>query len=156
MNPYLGVVSRVKEIVASYQGNEHPYVIFDIDETLITGREYSGRLFFMKQARGELKPIEEMIDLHNWLIGQGISTALITARKSHLEKVTVDNLTRAGLKGKTSIYLMPGRMDKIKFKSGIRRQIYNNGHIILANIGDRHTDLDGGYCEHTFILPSTY
>lgn len=151
MDPYKTVSDRVKKLVNENEGA----VVFDIDETLITGREYEGRIFFIKQAQGKLRPIKEMIDLHNWIQQQGRKTFIITARRPHMMNVTVENLKKAGLRGQAKLYMKPIGMDKVEFKSGVRRHIELDTPII-ANIGDQQTDLDGGHSMETFLLPSTY
>jgi HAD superfamily, subfamily IIIB (Acid phosphatase) len=42
----------------------------------------------------------------------------------------------------------------VDFKAPERRKIAEQGYTILLSMGDQQSDLDGGYAEHTFKLPS--
>lgn len=156
MTPYSDVANQVIEIVSSYSGDREKWVVFDVDETLLTGAHLQGRAFFQAQAMGRLHPIPTMIDLYNQLSRMGIKIAVITARHPGLMAVTERNIIEAGARGRATLYMKPRKMDKEEFKTKVRAQIYADGGIILANIGDQETDLNGGYAEHTFLLPSTY
>ena len=40
-----------------------------------------------------------------------------------------------------------------QFKTASRQDIEDRGYTIIANTGNRQTDLDGGYAEKTYKLP---
>lgn len=137
-------------------------IVFDIDETLLTTKNVSKHFkdksdVFKWQYRAVFDPIPEMVELHNWCVSNGIKTYLITGRKESLRNATVLNLQRAGVKGYETIYFKPtGRnISSGIYKMNVRKELSKKGRII-ANIGDQESDLEGGYAENTFLLPSTY
>lgn len=42
------------------------------------------------------------------------------------------------------------------FKAPQRKAIEDEGYTIVANLGDQHSDLDGGFAERTFLLPNPF
>jgi hypothetical protein len=45
-------------------------------------------------------------------------------------------------------------LDTVTYKSGARKEVMQKGYIIIANIGDQHSDLESGYGERHFKLPN--
>jgi acid phosphatase len=158
---YAQVDKTVREIASSYDGDRVPWVVFDVDETLLTCRHLKpkdrGHMYAL-QHKGILSGIATMVELHNWLVSKGIKIALITGRGQYLTDITMDNLHKVGVKGSSRLYTRSGKrgIPTTAYKMAARKDIYDDGGTILANIGDQPTDLEGGYSEHTFLLPSTY
>jgi hypothetical protein len=42
------------------------------------------------------------------------------------------------------------------FKTEVRRKLTAQGYIIVVNIGDQYSDLNGGYAERTYKLPNPF
>lgn len=139
-------------------------VIFDIDGTLLTTKNVSKYFkeksdVFKWQYKAIFDPIPEIVELHNWCTSNGIKTYLITGRKEALKNATILNLTRAGVKGYEAIYFRPSvsgsRISSGTYKMNVRKDLSKKGRII-ANIGDQESDLEGGYAQNIFLLPSLY
>ena len=53
-------------------------------------------------------------------------------------------------------YFKPSGEATIAFKSGARTAIEQQGHRIVANIGDQESDLSGGHADRSFKLPNPF
>lgn len=147
------------------------WVVFDIDGTLLTDEKYR-HLYkqpsdvFKFMHKGNFSGIKPIVDLYNWCVSKGIKVALITGRKSSMEKITRENLSKVGIRKCNFLCMRPASEKKtytqsssnttMPFKIRCRKQIYTHGGIILANIGDQDTDLEGGYAQYAIKLPSSY
>lgn len=155
-----------KEILSSIDISSQHWVVFDLDQTLLTDEKYRSTYqsyadTFKQQWKGVHDPIPEIVDLYNWCVKQGLSTCIITARTEKMRKITLSNLIRVGIRKCDRLYMKSGKRDKIQYKSQCRKEILESGGIILLNIGDQESDLllpDGtyGYSSHCIKLPSTY
>lgn len=167
---YEECASKVRELVSNINFTEGKiyWVVFDIDGTLLSGDKYK-HLYktpsdvFKYMHKGNFDPIRPIadlyIDLQNNYIPKGLKLGLITGRKVSMESVTKKNLSYIGLKKCNFLCMRPTKSDKgdtVPFKVKCRKEIYDHNGIILANIGDQETDLEGGYAKYAIKLPSTY
>ncbi|MGH8049003.1 MAG: HAD family acid phosphatase, partial [Chthoniobacterales bacterium] len=84
---------------------------------------------------------------------------LISGRPESLRTATVRNLEAAGYWGWTQLYLKPDADHStsiIPFKSGVRKMLTEQGCEIILNVGDQHSDLEGGYARHIVKLPNPF
>lgn len=167
---YEECVTRVKDILSQIPHSDISkyWIVFDVDHTLLTDEKYrplykSRNDVFRYQYRGDFDPISPMVDLYNWCASSGINMCIITGRNNSLQKITQENLCRAGIRKCHRFYTKRGREDTVSFKSRCRREIIDAGGVILANIGDQDTDLlisenprVYGYSRYAIKLPSMY
>jgi len=143
-----------------------PVLILDIDDTALTTYEYQANTGFgHRQNREVLPAVEPVRDLARYAHERGVAIFFITERRVHRFEDSMANLLAAGFPRPVDIYLRaveppyppylcePG-CRTVVYKSGARAYIESLGHTILANIGDQHSDLDGGYAERVFKLPN--
>jgi predicted secreted acid phosphatase len=141
-------------------------VVFDIDETLLSGFYYMKQLKFggtLKQIyaiadRDDLPAIKSMRDLFLFAQKNGYAVFLLTGRLESDRASTIKNLHREGMSGWKQLYLRPKKVFKttIAYKSAMRRRIEENGYVIVLSMGDQESDLQGGYAIHPLKLPNPF
>jgi predicted secreted acid phosphatase len=151
-------VPYVEGIVRQCSDPSSYWMVFDLDETLITDANYRGTFkcnadTFKFQYRGIHDPIEPMVKLYNWCASLGMKMCIITARGKSLRPATERNIVHAGIKQCHRLYTKIGRIDTIQYKTACRDQLDGP---ILFNIGDQATDLAGSTAIHNIKLPSSY
>jgi hypothetical protein len=174
MDPYMSVANRVRELFSSMSeingtdDNGQPiWVVLDIDGTLLSDRNvihlYKNKSdVFQYQYRAIFVGIAPMIDLYKWLWARKVKIALLTGRGEAVRAATIRNLHKVGVLGWDELIMKPSgrRIDTETFKIASRKSIedrHNEGKpCIVANIGDQDSDLNGGYSEYIFKLPSSY
>lgn len=149
--------------VTSKLQNLNPHgicIVFDIDETLLTNTANKIRNksdIFRNQRAGNLYHIPYMTKLYTECKNRGFTIALITGRTENLRDITLTNLGKYMNTDGVYLYMKPkAGIENGVFKSNVRKQICDSGYRIIANIGDQPTDLEGGYYENGYLLPSTY
>lgn len=158
------IVEQIKLQLTDKQANHNDVFVLDIDETIITCANVK-HLFktkndiFRWQHKGNFAGVQQIVELYHWLKQHGYQIAFITGRKQSVEKPTLANLQRVvGESLNTDfIFFKPkSSKDTQAYKIEARRWLYNNGYRVVGNLGDQPTDLEGGYADHTWLLPSTY
>ncbi len=152
-------------------------VVLDIDETSLSNLKLSRLNNFTDYPTGpcdlEKGPcsvvewfkrdlgvaIAPAVDFARMAQEAGIAVIFITGRKEDTREVTARNLAAAGYKDWAELVLRPVGTTKAgaaDYKAAERKRLEAAGYKILINIGDQHSDLDGGYAEHTFKLPNPF
>lgn len=142
----------------SYPHMESYWMVFDLDDTLITDIRYRNTFntaadTFRFQYRGIHDPITPIVTLYNWCISIGMKVCIITARSRSLMSASERNLLHIGIRKCNRLYMKNNRMDVVRYKTICREQL--DGHI-LFNIGDKDTDLINSTATYNIKLPSTY
>jgi acid phosphatase len=157
-----------------------PALVLDIDETSLSnfreilandfGYIYDGACdvlpkgpcgwrAWLLSARAEA--IAPTLALFKAARAKGVAVFFITGRRDDDEQrnATVKNLTDAGYEGWSGLSLRP-KADQdasvVPYKSGERAKIAAQGYTIIANSGDQHSDLAGGYAERAWKLPNPF
>jgi predicted secreted acid phosphatase len=142
-------------------------IVFDIDETLLSNWPYIYQSHFgidqntfatwAETSRDRaLHPLQEIF---NRAHAYQIPIFLVTGRDESLRAATLRNLEEAGYWGWSGLYMKPSsyrEVSIIPFKSGVRKMLTERGYDIILNIGDQHSDLDGGYAHHRVKLPNPF
>jgi len=118
-------------------------IVFDIDHTLI---DQFGN------------PIEPVVYLFNAIKQRGITPVIITARQGDemVTRWTQDQLERLNITEYRSIYFLPpGRTDPWRFKMLARKNIHDNGYVVIMTIGDEPWD-HGEYGGIGYIIPKCF
>jgi phosphoglycolate phosphatase-like HAD superfamily hydrolase len=106
-----------------------PLVIFDVDGTLVDS----------------LSPISPTISFYHNVINMGYHTVILTSRSEQNKEKTIDLLDRFGVKGYDYLIFRPDtEKETTKFKTNIRKLLATS-YDIVANVGDRMFDFEGGY-----------
>lgn len=157
-----------KRIPRGAQGKKMALVL-DIDETALSNAphiiandygyvpEVWDRWVQSAQARAIL-PVQVVYDTA--VRGQ-VTVFFITGRDESQRAATEKNLREVGYATWEKIYFKPASAPEAKttareFKTGVRRQLAQEGYVIIANLGDQESDLLGGYAEKVFKLPNPF
>lgn len=148
-------------------GEQNLAVVLDIDDTAIStwGRliqddfARKDEMFVRWVGAHNDPPIDPILDLYRQSKELDLKVFFITGRRPPLRERTEQILTAAGYADHDGVFFRP-ETDKHKsivpFKSGARKEIIGRGFKIVANIGDQHSDLAGGYAERTFKVPNPF
>ncbi|MER7108473.1 HAD family acid phosphatase [Streptomyces sp. NPDC000229] len=99
--------------------------------------------------------VRPVLDLVRYADSRGVDVFFVTARPGILHAPTTYNLKAAGYPV-DGLYVrdLPDLFDEVSaYKTAKRGEIEAKGYTIIANIGNRPTDLVGGHAERTFKLP---
>ncbi|XP_031247492.1 acid phosphatase 1 [Pistacia vera] len=162
------ILSYVNEIVVSDDGMDA--WILDVDDTCISnvfyyrGKRYgcdpydpSG--FKAWALKGGCPSIPAMLVLFSKLVEGGFKIILVTGRdEATFGEVTRENLRNQGFSGYEKL-IMRSESDRgktaVAYKSGIRKQLMEEGYRIWGNVGDQWSDLQGEYVgNRTFKIPN--
>jgi len=156
----------VKRIAKGAKPGQKLAVVFDIDETTLSNLShiqandfgYVPRLWDEWVALGRAPAIVPVQVVYDTAVRGKIDVFFITARKEADHAGTERNLVDVGYGTWTKIFYKPADFKESTktFKIGIRRQLTQEGYVIVANIGDQVSDLIGGYAEKYFKLPNPF
>jgi hypothetical protein len=180
-NELAKIVSEAQAYVEKRAGEvAKPALVLDIDETSLSnfreilandfGFIYGGACDVLPKgpcgwrawalsARAEA--IAPTLALFKAARAKGVAVFFITGRRDDEEqrKATVKNLTDVGYEGWAGLSLRPPTDDNpsvVPYKSGERAKVAAQGYTIIANGGDQHSDLAGGYAERAWKLPNPF
>ncbi|MFC8916833.1 HAD family acid phosphatase [Streptomyces sp. NPDC057116] len=123
-------------------------VVLDIDNTSLETDFH----YFWEFPTPAVRPV---LDLARYADSRGVDVFFVTARPGILHAPTAYNLRAAGYPV-DGLYVrdLPDLFDEVSaYKTDKRAEIEAKGYTIIANIGNRPTDLVGGHAERTFKLP---
>ncbi len=167
------VVKRADEV-------EKPAVVLDIDETSLSnfGEIIADDFGFIPNGpcdalpagpcgfeawvmSGRAEAIAPTLALFNAARAKHVALFFVTGRFENEARraATVENLHKVGYDGWTGLVLRPEdsrALTVAQYKSGQRAKIAAAGYTIIANIGDQHSDLAGGYAERAYKLPNPF
>ena len=89
----------------------------------------------------------------------GVTVFFITGRPESQRAATERNLRSAGYLDYAKLYMTPNGShfaSAADFKAPVRAEIEKSGYIIVANMGDQPSDLEGGHAERKFLLPDPF
>ncbi|MFD9970375.1 HAD family acid phosphatase [Streptomyces sp. NPDC059017] len=99
--------------------------------------------------------VRQVRDLVRYADSRGVDVFFVTARPDIIESLTSYNLRKAGYPV-DGLYVrsLPDLFEEVSaYKTGKRAEIEAKGYTIIANVGNRPSDLVGGHAERTFKLP---
>ena len=88
-----------------------------------------------------------------------VTVFFITGRPESQREATERNLAAVGYQGYQKLYMVPDGAhfaSAADFKAPIRAEIEQAGYIIVANMGDQPSDVQGGHAEKMFLLPDPF
>jgi predicted secreted acid phosphatase len=170
MRDFQNAATRADRILDGYLRKELPQnfaIVFDIDETLLSNWQYLRENDFGVTLPSFVQWAETSHDTALDPMGKVFAKArayripifLISGRPESLRAATVKNLNAVGYWGWNELYLKPPSdtaISIIPFKSGVRKKLVDHGYNIILNVGDQHSDLEGGYASHIVKLPNPF
>ncbi|MFI5357542.1 MAG: HAD family acid phosphatase [Opitutales bacterium] len=141
-------------------------VVIDLDETLLSnltfmstedfgGSDSAWDAWLLTGQAAVSEPVRAFYEQARQL---GVDVYFLTSRKEHLRAATVKNLRAVGCDTCAGLLLEPEgwKGTARAFKTGERQRLTQAGHVIIVNLGDQRSDLDGGYAERAFKLPDPF
>lgn len=170
------VVAEAREYLNRGIGGARLAIVLDIDETALSNvpalrandygfivagpcdltRGPCGFAAWIEQARAE--PIKPVLELARLARERGVAVFFITGRPERFRAATERNLKAAGYEW-TGLILKPDDLathSAVEFKAAARKKLTEQGYLIVVNVGDQMSDLDGGYAQRTYKLPNPF
>ncbi|MFC8713264.1 HAD family acid phosphatase [Streptomyces sp. NPDC057197] len=121
----------------------HPAVVLDIDNTSLATHYDEG------------KPIQAILDATRYAHNHGAAVLFASYRSPDSASSTIKQLKNAGYTVDGLCLKPHGESPgKAAVKLGCRKQYEAKGYTLIANVGNRSTDFEGGHYEKGFKLPS--
>lgn len=156
----------VKQRAGKRQSGERLAMVVDIDETALSNMPYMRRLDWGYESTtwkawlidATCPAIVPVKDLCSTAADLGIAIFFLTSRTEGSRSGTEKNLAQAGFGRITRIYFKPdgSKEPPVRFKTAWRKTLADEGFVIIANVGDQTSDLEGGFSEKTFKLPNPF
>lgn len=155
-------IADARKACEKHLGEEHLAIVSDIDETVISNKEYFEKHLetgwsdwdeWLHSEKGTL--LKPTADWLAWARKKGFAIFFITGRSEIDRKYTIGNLVKQGL-NYDGLYMRPNgdKSPAAEMKSKFRKQIEDMGFKIIVSIGDQWSDLEGGYAEDCEKLPN--
>ncbi|MBW5486638.1 hydrolase [Streptomyces bambusae] len=138
----------IEQRLASARPGEKPAIVLDIDNSSL---ETDFHYFWTFPTPA----IAKVRSLVQYAHSQGAAVFFVTARPGIIHSLTTYNLTSVGYPV-TGLYVrdLPDLFQEVSaYKTAKRAEIEARGYTIIANIGNRESDLVGGHAERTVKLP---
>ena len=143
-----------------------PAVVFDIDETALSNLHhmleedwgYQPNIWDDWVAGSSAPAIEPVRGVYQTALDHKVAVFFVTGRKESDRRATAINLKRQGMGDYVRLIVRPvgNKQPADVFKPEARKRIADEGYTIIANLGDQHSDLSGGYSERTFKLTNPF
>ena len=141
-------------------------IVFDIDETALTNLPhilehdfgYTESIWDAWVAEGRAHAIIPVQTVYDTAIRNDVAVFFITGRKESDRPGTERNLRDVGYEKWTEIFYKPAATQETSqaYKTAARKKIEAEGYVIIANLGDQLSDLEGKHAERTFKLPNPF
>jgi len=141
-------------------------LVMDLDETLFFNwPEIQAAEFAYDPIRwnawiaaAAAQPIEPVREIYELARKNGVEVIFITGRRERQRDATVVNLQRIQCADYAVLICRPvdSQGTAAAFKTATRKQLVQEGRVIIANIGDQQSDLSGGFAERVFKLPDPF
>ncbi|MFI5525530.1 HAD family acid phosphatase [Streptomyces platensis] len=134
--------SHLEQRLAAVGKGEKPAVVLDIDNTSLATHYDKG------------KPIEAILKATQYAHQHGAAVLFASYRSPDSRDSTTRQLTSAGYTV-NGLCLKPDgdSPGKAAVKLGCRKKFEEEGYTLVANVGNRSTDFEGGHYEKGFKLP---
>ena len=141
-------------------------LVMDLDETLLFNwPEIQAADFAYDPTRWDawvesaaaqpIVPVREIFELARQ---NAVEIFFITGRRERYRDATLKNLRRIQCADNAILICRPAESQgtAAAFKTAARKQLVQEGRVIIANVGDQQSDLSGGFAERTFKLPDPF
>jgi predicted secreted acid phosphatase len=155
-----------KRVARPVKEGEKRAIVLDIDETTLTNLThitandfgYVPEVWNRWVATGQARAIVPVQLVYDVAVQNKVAVFFITGRGPADAPGTEKNLRETGYTTWERIYYKPAEHTGTAkaYKTGIRRQLTEEGYTILLNIGDQESDLAGGFAEATYKLPNPF
>ena len=156
----------IEQRVTKRAPGERLTAIFDVDETLLSNWPHLDAQDFgyiradwnVWVESAQAPAIEPVRDVFLAARKAGVEIVVITGRREREREGTERNLREIGCGDYVVLICKPdeARGSSAAFKAAARRQLVEQGRVIVANIGDQESDFADGFAERTFKLPCPF
>ncbi|MGF6227876.1 hypothetical protein QFZ27_001831 [Inquilinus ginsengisoli] len=172
------IAAQAGRWLAGRAGVARPALVLDIDETALSNWEIIQRDDFGRPIVGSCDPagegpcgwaawdqlgrdpaIRPTQALFRQARAADVAVFFITGRPESQRAATERNLAAAGYGGYVRLAMVPDGAhftSAAEFKAPVRAAIEGEGYTIVANVGDRPSDLEGGHAQRAFLLPNPF
>jgi acid phosphatase len=159
------ILEDVEKKIEELQLPDSSLVIFDVDDTALSGYEYTKEIGFgfrydtWKEylLKSRQKSVPHMQEFYSFLRNRGISVIFLTGRSEILHDATKLNLARNGFLNYDTLICRDSFENKLpaaKYKEIKRKELAKKGYKIIASIGDQLSDLRGDNTGLKIKLPN--
>jgi predicted secreted acid phosphatase len=141
-------------------------IVFDLDETLLSnwshilslGLGYQVPAWDAWVAEGKAPALEPVREVYRTARRLNIDVIFLTGRRDRDRPGTEKNLKAIGCADYAALICKPDASKEKSgpFKTATRAKLEAEGRVIIANLGDQQSDLEGGHAEKTFKLPNPF
>lgn len=138
----------IEQRIAASPAGEKPAIVLDIDNSSLE-TDFHWFWTFPTPA------IAQVRDLTRYAHDRGVAVFFVTARPGIIYSLTERNLKAVGYPV-SGLYVrdLPDLFGEVSaYKTAKRAEIEARGYTIIANIGNKQSDLVGGHAERTVKLP---
>lgn len=138
----------IEQRIAASPAGERPAIVLDVDNSSLE-TDFHWFWTFPTPA------ISKVRELTRYASERGVAIFFVTARPGIVQSLTDYNLKAVGYPV-SGLYVrdLPDLFDEVSaYKTGKRAEIEGRGYTIIANIGNKQSDLVGGHAERTVKLP---
>ncbi|OEJ31536.1 HAD family acid phosphatase [Streptomyces subrutilus] len=138
----------IERRIAASPAGEKPAIVLDIDNSSLE-TDFHWFWTFPTPAISKVRELTRYAD------ERGVAIFFVTARPGIIYSLTEHNLRSVGYPV-SGLYVrdLPDLFDEVSaYKTGKRAEIEARGYTIIANIGNKQSDLVGGHAELTVKLP---
>ncbi|MFD6878768.1 MULTISPECIES: HAD family acid phosphatase [unclassified Streptomyces] len=138
----------IEQRIAASPAGEKPALVLDIDNSSLE-TDFHWFWTFPTPA------ISKVRELTRYANDRGVAIFFVTARPGIIESLTEHNLKAVGYPV-SGLYVrdLPDLFKEVSaYKTAKRAEIEARGYTIIANIGNKQSDLVGGHAERTVKLP---
>ncbi len=138
----------IEQRIAASPAGERPAIVLDVDNSSLE-TDFHWFWTFPTPA------ISKVRELTRYASERGVAVFFVTARPGIIQSLTEHNLKAVGYPV-SGLYVrdLPDLFDEVSaYKTGKRAEIESRGYTIIANIGNKQSDLVGGHAERTVKLP---
>ncbi|MCF8241402.1 MAG: HAD family acid phosphatase [Melioribacteraceae bacterium] len=148
------IVNDVKSQFNWFPFEENSTVVFDVDDTVISGYGYAEHMDFGYEPESwyqwirdeKCEEIPEMKKLYNFFISKGTKIVFLTGRDQKVYQPTYENLIKDGFTEFDTLICRPendNHRSSAEYKQEEREILTGKGYKIIATIGDQEGDLEG-------------
>ncbi|MEU9231830.1 HAD family acid phosphatase [Streptomyces subrutilus] len=138
----------IERRIAASPAGERPAIVLDIDNSSLE-TDFHWFWTFPTPAISKVRELTRYAD------ERGVAIFFVTARPGIIYSLTERNLKSVGYPV-AGLYVrdLPDLFEEVSaYKTGKRAEIEGRGYTIIANIGNKQSDLVGGHAELTVKLP---
>jgi acid phosphatase len=159
------IISNAENEIDKLNLNANSAVVFDVDETSLSNYQNIKEIYFgydpvkwdnwIMEAKAPAIP--EVKNFYNYVIKKNIKVIFLSSRKISQYNATYHNLKNAGYTTFDTLILKDSTysgFSSLAFKSAQRELLSKKGYVIIADIGDQKSDLEGKFHGLQIKLPN--